>query len=109
MLDIALEIPLGFLPFSRSCQRDYAYNARVERFCDAFDHTALAGSVPPFEQNHHPQAFFFNPTLHLHQFHLQLSQLFFVNFVGNLRFFGARRCAQPSAGVHFFFHVLFVV
>src|SRR5688572_18478030 len=72
---IALEVPLSAFTIVRRWQRHHAAHTRIETLRDALDRTALAGGIPPFEQDHDLLSGGDYPVLQLHQFRLQAKQL----------------------------------
>src|SRR5918993_399930 len=75
MLEIALDVHLGFLAFRRRRQRHDTEHPRADPFGDALDSPALAGRISPFEHNADLCARGFHPLLELDQLLLQWLQL----------------------------------
>src|SRR5829696_2118630 len=75
MLEIALDVHLGFLAFRRRRQRHDTEYPRADPFGDALDGPALAGRITPFEHNADLCARGFYPLLELDQLLLQRRQL----------------------------------
>jgi hypothetical protein len=79
MRRVALEIPLRLLPFRGNTQRNHAADARIHRFRDALNHSALARRVASLKKDHHLQLLGLHPCLQLYQLELQPPQLFIVD------------------------------
>ena len=77
--DVALKVPLPGFHVGRLVERDNMRAAGVPVFHKAGDGAALAGGVPPLEQDNQPIARFLHPVLELDQLYLQ-GQLFGVVF-----------------------------
>src|SRR6185295_19854743 len=54
--DVPLEVPLRGLPLAWLLQCDHTRPARVQMLHEALDRAALAGRVPPFEEDDKPLA-----------------------------------------------------
>jgi hypothetical protein len=69
--DIALEIPLRPLALAGGRQCGDPADTRIEPLGDALDGAALAGGIPPLEQNDDLFLFVLDSILQLHQLALQ--------------------------------------
>ena len=79
MRDVALEVPLSLLAFSRRAERNDRRAARVEGLNDPLDRSALAGGVASLEQRDDLQALVLDPVLQLDQLELQPGELGLIN------------------------------
>ncbi|GAA3124823.1 hypothetical protein GCM10020254_85120 [Streptomyces goshikiensis] len=79
VLDVALEVPLGALPFRRCGQGGDACDTWVEVLRDALDRAALARGVAALEDDHEPGALHAHPLLKFDQLRLEPQQLALVD------------------------------
>ena len=75
MWNVTLEIPLVAFPFSRSAQRDYAANPRIQAFRNTLNNAALAGGIAALKDHGNFQAFYADPFLKFDKFDLQVGKL----------------------------------
>jgi hypothetical protein len=62
-MDVALEVPLTFVPLGGLAQRNNPGTARVKVLGEPLDGAAFAGRVSTLEHDHHPLACFGHPVL----------------------------------------------
>jgi hypothetical protein len=82
VLHVALEVPLGALPFGRGRQRGDPGGPGVEVLGHPLDRAALARRVAALEDDHDPGTLGAHPFLHFHQLALQAVQLGLVQLPG---------------------------
>jgi hypothetical protein len=97
MLHVALQEQLRLLEVGRRRQCGDAEHARTDLFRDRLDRAALAGGIPPLEQDDDPELVGPDPFLQVAKLDLQLSQLLLVDLALHPRCVCVGRHARPFA------------
>ena len=83
-LEIALHVHLALLAVGRRGQRHDPEDARTDPLGDRLDRAALAGRIPPFEDDDHALAGGLQPVLQVAEFGLKLAQFLLVDLAVEL-------------------------
>src|SRR5579871_6181900 len=75
---VALEIPLSLFALSRSRQRNYAADARIQAFCNPLDGAAFACRIATFKYRNNPQSLVADPLLEFDQLDLETAEFLLV-------------------------------